>query len=99
MPKPTYTPAMLSSALTRYSERKSWVSVRHQDGKAYLIWEGTKTVKATGRPVLYYTKRDATFCTCPGYTYHGDVCSHVIAVNMDNAQAARVATRRKTSAS
>ena len=91
----TYTPSMLASALMHYEQRNTWIRIVNARTRiAYVVFEGSTNNPKTGKPWVYYTQRDGGWCSCRGWTYHGKVCSHSLAVLMDVEQARRLAGRK-----
>jgi hypothetical protein len=95
MAKRTYTPSMLASALKHYEERATWVRLHVRVAgrpTRYVITFASSKKDAEGRPLVYQTME--TWCSCPGFEYHGGVCSHWLSVQMEIAQERRKMARK-----
>lgn len=92
---PIYTPSMLASALKHYEERDTWtrlhVRTAGRPTTVVVIFESSKR-DAEGRPLVHRTTE--LWCSCDGFQYHRQMCSHLLAVRMEAEQVRRQMTRR-----
>lgn len=90
---PVFTPAMLESALEHFHNRAEWKREVRTTGVILVLFQSSRVRK---NPVTYRT--DTERCNCPGFEYHGGICSHVLAVKLDEEHTRRMVGRKVVTA-